>query len=221
MNLSSIYPIDQLDISRSKIAISILWLFQLSGIVGILLGFEEWFIEKTPVNLIVQLGLLFWVFSILDSKKIGLFVLLFTLGMLAEIIGVNTSYPFGEYYYGSNLGPKILGVPYLIGCNWAILVFISASLAKKLTSKSWLQALFGAVLMLSLDIPLEIIAPKFDFWHFSQGVGINNFISWFLIAFLLHLLSIPFKIEGKTSFSAHFYTSQLLFFVVFAFWVHY
>lgn len=216
MNISSIYPTEKLDISRSKIAIGILWVFQLSGIIGILLGFEGWFIEKTPTNLIVQLILLVWVFSIVESKKTVLFVLLFSLGMLAEIIGANTSFPFGEYTYGSNLGPKVFGVPYLIGCNWAILVFITSSISKKLTPNSWLQALIGGGLMLILDIPLEIIASKFDYWHFEQGVGINNFISWFLLAFLFHLISIPFKIEGNATFSTHLYFSQLLFFAIFA-----
>lgn len=217
MNLSSIYLGDKVDIKRSKIATGILWLFQISGIVGILLGFKDWFIEKTPLNLLVQLVLVFWVFSIFKGEKIRPFLLITALGMLVEIIGTATGFPFGVYHYGFNLGPKILGVPFLIGCNWAVLVFVTANIAGSLTSTTWLRAFIGAFLMLLLDIPLELIAPNFDFWYFKEGVGINNFISWFSFAFLFHWIYIPFSIEEKSSFSLHFYLSQLLFFTIFSF----
>ena len=48
------YLPDQIVIQKEHYAIGILWLFQFSAIVGIVLGFQDWFIEKTPLNLILD-----------------------------------------------------------------------------------------------------------------------------------------------------------------------
>jgi len=47
-----------LDKSKYKINISVasilvIWLFVISALIGISLGFEDWFIPKTPLNLLI------------------------------------------------------------------------------------------------------------------------------------------------------------------------
>tara|TARA_B110000503_G_scaffold143727_1_gene247688 strand:+ start:4267 stop:4926 length:660 start_codon:yes stop_codon:yes gene_type:complete len=211
------YLPEQILIKKEHYAIGILWLFQISAIVGIILGFQDWFIAKTPLNLIIQLTLLVWVFPIKNAKQTFLLLLFFTLGMTAEIVGVATGFPFGKYAYGTNLGFKFMEVPLLIGCNWAVLVFCGAAIANRLFSNIWIKSFFGGALMVLLDIPMEIVAPAFDFWEFVSHAPIENYFSWFFIGAVMHFLFHTLHLKGNFSFSIHLYLAQFVFFAALVF----
>ena len=61
-------------ISKYKIAISIfiIWLFNISGILGILSSHSEWFLKLTPINLSMYVVLIIW--SVKDVSKKLLFL---------------------------------------------------------------------------------------------------------------------------------------------------
>ena len=160
---------------------------------------------------------MFWVFPIKNQKQILVFLLLFVIGMTAEIIGVATGFPFGEYLYGNNLGPKLMEVPLLIGCNWAVLVFCGAAIANRLFSNIWMKSFFGGALMVLLDVPMEILASFFDFWAFTGPPPIQNYLSWFTIGAGMHFVFHSLKLKGTFSFSFNLYLAQFLFFAVLAF----
>tara|TARA_B110000046_G_scaffold31498_1_gene33495 strand:+ start:39219 stop:39878 length:660 start_codon:yes stop_codon:yes gene_type:complete len=210
------YLPEQVLIKKEHYAIGVLWLFQVSAVVGVMLGFQDWFIEKTPYNLILQVLLLVWVFPIKTAKNILVLFLLFSIGMAAEIVGVATGFPFGEYAYGSNLGVKFIGVPLLIGCNWALLVFCGASIANRLFSSIWIKSFFGGALMVLLDIPMEVLAPAFDFWEFKRSAPVENYLSWFVIGAILHFIFHSLRLKGNFLFSLHLYLAQFVFFAVLA-----
>ncbi len=114
-----------------------------------------------------------------------------------EAIGVNSGEIFGAYDYGNALGLKILDTPPIIGINWAILVLgtgywlILSSLKIKNTI---LFSFLGAIIMTILDILIEPVAIKLDFWHWkTQTPPLQNYLAWFLISFLL-FLSFPKRI---------------------------
>lgn len=65
----------------------------------------------------------------INKKELLCIVLIFWTGIFVEFLGVNYGLLFGEYSYGSNLGPKVFGVPFLIGMNWVILTTISGSIS--------------------------------------------------------------------------------------------
>ncbi|MGB5378779.1 carotenoid biosynthesis protein [Muriicola sp.] len=200
-------------------AIYVVWLFNISAIAGISLGFEEWFVTKTPLNLIISSLLFFLVFPVDNTKKGLIFGLLWFGGMFAEWIGIHYGILFGTYSYGANLGIKIDGVPVLIGINWALLTFITARIAQYLNKNSILQIFIGASLMLVIDFFMEQSAPRFDFWEFQNDVvPFKNYVSWFLIALLFHGVIKWTKITGDLRFSIHLYAAQLLFFVYFYIW---
>ncbi len=202
-------------ISNLHLGIFVIWLFHISGILGIYLGNTIWFISKSPLNLIISLGLFIWLFPVNSKKKWVLFFIFFFVGMLAEWLGVHYGLFFGDYSYGSNLGLKLDGVPYLIGSYWALLTFITAQIANKLGLKSWLKISFGAFLMVALDFLMEKTAPVFDFWQFQGHVPIDNYIAWFVIGFMLHGILHKSKVEGNNTISIHLYLAQVLFFGVF------
>ena len=199
-----------------QLAVPIIWLFQISGMIGITLGYESWFLSKTPINLTIIFVLLLIKFPFNNLKKAVVGTFLFTIGMVVELIGVHYDFLFGSYHYGHNLGPKLAGVPWLIGLNWMVLTFVSASVLDYFTNKKWLRILGGSALMLLLDYFMETSAPDFGFWFWENGKApLRNYVAWFSVAMVLHFIYQSSKIKGNAMFSGHVYMSQLVFFIYF------
>lgn len=202
-----------LTINKQNISIFTIWLFSISAIIGIYLGYVNWFIPKTPLNLLLGAGLLFLNLPINSLRKIAVWIIAFSVGMVVEIVGVQTGDIFGTYYYGENLGLKFMGVPYLIGVNWAVLSFITAAISTRLTKNLWGSILIGTCFMVGLDILLEPLAGVFDFWHFEGGVvPIQNYVAWFVTAFFLQVLIRKTMNFDKPYFSTHLFLTQIIFF---------
>lgn len=202
------------DISFSSISILVIWVFHLSGLLGIKFGDSEWFISATPLNLIISLVLLLMNSS--DSNKtIMMACIAFIIGMFTEILGVNCGLIFGSYIYGEVLGPKFLGVPILIGYNWAMVLITTASISQKLTKNFYSRIFLGIALMLFLDLLMEQVAPILDFWTFDSGTApLQNYLGWASVSFLLHYIYHKLKIQVNNNFSNHLYFLQILFFVL-------
>ncbi len=202
-------------LNRYKVvcAIGTVWLFHLSALVGIALGYQDWFVAKTPLNLLICAALLILIYPIGSPKKILVFSIVFLIGMLVEWLGVTYGLFFGNYSYGTNFGPKLSGVPYLIGINWALLTFITAAITGYLSNRIWVRVLLGASLMLVLDYLMEYTAPRFDFWTFEGGyAGLNNYLSWFAFALVFQMLFHIMKISGNKLYSLHLFLAQCVFF---------
>jgi putative membrane protein len=198
------------------IAIGVLWLFHVSGIIGISIGYQDWFASRTGLNLVIMFIALIAFYPMDSIKKWILFFTFGMLGILVEYLGVTFGLFFGDYAYGSNFGPKILGVPLLIGVNWAMLTFICGSVANKLSDNVFLKSLLGTFMMLLLDLFMEKVAPIFDFWEFTGGYApIDNYIAWGVISFIFHLIFHLFKVKGNFLISFHLYMVQLVFFIYF------
>ncbi|MGB5982048.1 MAG: carotenoid biosynthesis protein [Nonlabens sp.] len=194
-----------------KLALGFLWLIHVSAIVGIAMGYEDFFLPKSPFTL-VYLFFMAALYIPLDSpKKLALFSTFFITGFVVEWIGVHSGWLFGDYYYGKNFGPKIDGIPILIGINWGLLTLCSHIIAKKLNNNFYFKAAIGASLMVLLDFFLEQICDYAGFWHFNGGAGIYNYICWWIIAFILHLVAGKARLKGDFTTSFHLYIVQLLF----------
>ena len=123
---------------------------------------------------------------------------------------------FGEYWYGGNLGTKILGVPLTIGINWAVLSFIFGSLASRYISHKWMAAIVAAAGMVFLDFLIEPVAGMFDFWHWKDAdIPLQNYIGWYCIALPLQLLFQYYVPRKELLFSTHLIIVQLIFFGIF------
>ena len=199
---------------KTQVSVFAIWLVTISGMIGIWLGQGDWFLPKTPMNLMLGAGLLLWNFPAKNGwRSVGIWSLAFGIGFLVEVLGVSTGFPFGEYRYGENLGPKFFEVPFLIGLNWVVLTFLTLYVGKRLFKNKWLVCLTGAILMVSLDVFIEPVAPIFDFWHWANGSPpIQNFVAWFVVAFGLQVLSYSEVPEIKTAFPLHHFAAQLIFF---------
>jgi hypothetical protein len=61
------------------------------------------------LNLLLSFILVFVFQRPLHNRLLLFAVLAFCIGMVAEMLGVNTTFPFGSYYYTEKFGPQILG----------------------------------------------------------------------------------------------------------------
>lgn len=114
----------------------------------------------------------------ITKKHVVFFIVVFTIGMFTEIVGVNTGLLFGDYQYGMVLGPKLYGVPFLIGLNWFIIVVSSGSIFSQFvglvqekyrfrmteTTLAIAVVIGGATIATCFDYILEPVAIKLHFW---------------------------------------------------------
>ena len=201
-------------LTKQNIAIGLIWLFHVSGIMGIIYSDATWFVKATPLNLLLSFALLL-INTHLNRKTLLMLLLCFVVGMTAEIIGVKFGFLFGNYAYGDALGYKLLDVPLMIGVNWCILVFITGFIAQFFSNNLWLRVLIGVSLMLFLDLVMEPIAPKLDFWTFEGGLAsFHNYFGWTIVALPLQWVFHKSTIKIAGPYPIHLYLLQFLFFLI-------
>jgi bisanhydrobacterioruberin hydratase len=202
---------------KENISICIIWLVTVSGAIGIWLGYGDWFLPKTVFNQLIGVTLLFWNFPMKNGwKSLAVWTSVYLIGIAVEIIGVNTGILFGDYSYGENLGPKIVGVPPLIGINWIVLTFLTGTITKRFIRYKWLAAIGAAFLMVGLDFFIEPVAPVFDYWSWHGGFApLKNFIHWFFVSLLMQVIVVNDLPEKNHPLPIHHFVSQVLFFIFF------
>ena len=204
---------------NKKVSIIMIWLFHLSGLIGLLYIDKNLFASLTPLNLFISTTLLFVNQTNATRMKFFIVFVIFFVGMIAEILGVQYGLIFGNYQYGNNLGLKLLGVPILIGFNWVVLTVICGSISSKIFKKSKvLSVILGITLMLLIDITLEPIAPVLDYWEFSGSKApLQNYIGWGITSLITQTLYQYFYKTKEFIFSINLFIAQFLFFLGFNF----
>lgn len=201
---------------KSKILISILIILYTVGVFGITSqDYRNSFLSLSAINLYIS----FLILIIARKSKVGLWYIFiaftFLIGMTVEWIGVHTGYLFGNYEYGQNLGQKFDGIPYVIGCNWAVIVVSSASLAKHLFRHSYLTPILASVIMVGLDILMEPVAISSDFWSWTNGyIPIYNYVCWLLVGLVLQLIYHFFKLNEPNKVNDALFLIMSLFFII-------
>ena len=197
-----------------RLSVFFLWLINVSGFFGITSDQSEFFLSTTPYVLSLTLLLLLLNHDLSDNKsKIGL-TLIFFLGLIVEILGVNYGLFFGEYSYGANFGPKIYEVPYLIGFNWVLLIIATGSLSDKLIKgKEIYKILFASSLMVLIDLLIEKSAPKLDYWEFViSPVPFSNYLWWFIFSLCFQYIFFKTVKSKEHKLSSNILFIQFLFF---------
>ena len=119
------------------------------------------------------------------SPFVWVSIIVFILGYAAEWIGVHKGWLFGTYAYGVNLGPKISGVPFIIGVNWVMVTLVCGATAGSIFKKSWWSVVVAALLMVGLDYFMEPVAVENGYWFWDKGViPLYNYLSWFIVALI-------------------------------------
>src|SRR5689334_18557252 len=74
------------------------------------------------------------------------------IGFAAEVIGVHTGVPFGDYRYGSTLGARLFGVPIVVALAWMMLAWPAALVARRLATGCRARVLLAAWALASWDL---------------------------------------------------------------------
>ncbi len=187
------------------------------GTIGLIIPYcFPLFVRLTFLALIVStIGLFIFHRAINIKQDIIIFTVIFLLGFIVEVVGVNTGVIFGSYQYGETLGIKLFHTPLLIGLNWVFLTYTARSISDKLTKNIFLQLIIAPTLMLIYDIVMEQLAPLMDMWSWTNSsVPIKNYIAWWLIGFLFTGILKRFKINTHNPLALVLFLCQFLFFAV-------
>jgi putative membrane protein len=217
--------------TRVQIATIIAIIFHLVGLIGIL-GFKSnLIIVSSPLNLLLMFGLILYT---QNTRNVSFYVFLLTcfiFGIIIEIIGTNTGILFGDYTYGTTLGPKIFNVPFIIGINWFTVMFCCGSamhmmmfkLVKKIDADEVIKKpilktisviVDGATLALIFDWLMEPVAIHLGYWSWG-GTGeipIFNYACWFIFSMLFLLVFHFCNFDKQNKFALHLLLIQIMFF---------
>lgn len=198
-------------------SVGFLIIFHIVGIAGFINPSTRAFFSRlTPLALLLSAGFLIWFHRPKFTLKMGgIFAFIFIFSFLIEAIGVKTGVIFGEYVYGRGLGIKLFETPLMIGLNWLMLVYCTKIMAEKISENQVIRLFFAPLLMVFYDLILELAAPLLNMWSWAgDKIPVQNYISWYLLAFLFHLLLQKTGIKFSNQLAAPVFVIQFLFFVV-------
>jgi bisanhydrobacterioruberin hydratase len=200
--------------------------------VGILFFKSAIIVQTTPLNLLLMFALLIWTQQEKNLYFWLFTILCFVIGILVEMIGVNTHLLFGYYNYSKVLGPHVLNVPVLIGINWFIIIYccgisVTTLLMKTITMLAEREAtphknlralsviIDGATLAVFLDWVMEPVAVHLNYWQWQQDdIPLYNYLCWFLISILLLTFFHFCSFNKSNKFAVHLLLIQLMFFLL-------
>lgn len=203
---------------RVWIGRGILIVIYLVGVLGLCIpAFRPHFVILTPITLLISTFILFYFHEDWNKSTYLFMIIAFTVGFGIEAIGVATGVVFGDYSYSSVLGPQVLATPLIIGINWLILIYASGTIVRLIPGSKVIKVVAGALLMVVLDLVIEPVAIKLNFWSWNTGeIPIQNYLMWFVISFVLLWIfySLSFKKSNKIALT--FFMIQMSFFTILA-----
>ena len=193
-------------------------IFTTVGLVGMIVA-PGLFAPLSPFNLLLNAVLLGLFVQEWSPHMIRFTVMTVAVGIAIEILGVRTGVIFGEYHYGDALGFKMGEVPVLIGVNWWILTICAMDIAARFTSNFGARVVLGALLMTGLDMLIEPVAPKLDFWYWVEDVApLRNYVGWLLVSSFLHMVGRVLQLNSKNALAPWVMISQAVFFIGLNIW---
>ncbi len=192
-------------------------LIYIVGVCGILFTCDlqhSIFLKLSSLSLIITTVVVLLFHTSWNRNFILSAAIIFLFGFFIEVIGVKTGILFGNYWYGKTLGYKLMEVPVMIGVNWFLLIYIIAASFSAI-KETLLFALICASTMTFLDVFIEPVAIKLDFWQWqNNAIPLQNYAAWFCISFMLFLFFRKANGIIKNRLSLVTLATQFLFFAI-------
>ena len=203
-------------INRTAICALLVVLFYAIGYFGFVsTDYVSLFKKLIPFHLLLML-LLMIISQPEKNKHFWAFLLsTYAAGFIVELLGITTGLIFGEYSYGATLGPKVADVPLLIGVNWILVIYSTGIFLKQFHIKNHIvRSLIGALLVTLLDVLIEPVAIKFDYWSWTDfDVPFQNYAGWFIFSFLMFRFFYLMKFRKINLAASVLFIVQFLFFL--------
>lgn len=171
----------------------------------------------TPAVILIAAFITGWLHGEVDGRFVAYISIVFVSAFVIAAVGVNTGSIFGQYFYGKNLGFKLLDTPIIIGLYWLLLSYCSSVLIGSIAKIGSLntalgKALLAALVMVSMDVMIEQIASLADFWYWkNQSVPIQNYTAWFAFSTAFNYLFQKLQIDIKNPLAKWVLALQALF----------
>ena len=166
-------------------AIVIIILFHLVGLAGFAVpSLRPLFVQIVPWHLLLMLIVIILGHQKFSNKFMLFMLIIFLSGFGLEWLGVHKYWLFGDYNYGKTLGLKLFDIPLMIGVNWFLLIYATGvTMQRSRLKSSFFRVITGALILVVLDILIEPVAMKFDYWHWDTDIiPLKNYVCWFFVS---------------------------------------
>jgi putative membrane protein len=118
-------------------------------------------------------------------------------GLAVEALGVATCVPFGCYGYGTALGPRVLGVAWVIPLAWTWMAWPAWLVAGALVRPVLLKVPVAAWALASWDLFLDPQMVAEGYWTWTDrfralpgvpDVPVGNYLGWLLVALVMMIV---------------------------------
>ncbi len=138
------------------------------------------------------LGILFLVKK-LGRRILAFFALSAIIGLIYEVIGTRTGFPFGKYEYNQVLSGS-LGVPWFIIFMWGLLSLIVLLTAAPVLKRGSIAITIVPIMLVALDLSIDPIMVELGLWRWVEegpwyGVPLTNFVGWYVVGLSVFVLS--------------------------------
>lgn len=115
-------------------------------------------------------------------------------GFAVEALGVATCLPFGCYGYSGALGPRPLGVAWVIPLAWTWMAWPAWVAAGRLVTSTPVRVGLAALGLAAWDLFLDPQMVTEGYWHWSDpypalpgvpGVPVGNYVAWLVVALVM------------------------------------
>ncbi len=191
-------------------------LLHVVGVIGYSIDeLRQYFILLTPYNLLITGVTLIYFHVKQGLGKWYLLPIVYLIGWFAEWLGVEYGVLFGEYQYGDALGYKVLSIPLIIGVNWLVLGYAFGAVSQYLFSSRVLIILFASLGMVLLDLLIEPIAIRYDYWLWHDKlIPMRNYVGWFFVSLIVQYLLSLVNLKKNFKLSLAILGAQILFFAL-------
>ena len=148
------------------------------------------------------------------KKATIVFVIIFILGYLIELIGVQTGYLFGQYEYQESMGPLAFGTPLVIGATWYATVAGAANVSRFVKAPVLSQSVLAGCLAVIMDMLIEQVAVPYGLWQWAAGeIPLYNYLCWFIFGTLFSLIYLKMN-NNKNKVAVHLFMIWIAFFSI-------
>jgi putative membrane protein len=105
-------------------------------------------------------------------------------------------------------------VPLIIGLNWFLLTYSTGVLMDRSRLKSmFFRIITGALLLVLLDVLIESIAMRLDYWRWANAViPVKNYICWFFASACMLLIFELFRFKKQSIVAPVLLLTEFIFF---------
>ena len=202
--------------NRFAIAVFLMLFLNITGSIALFIPtLKTAVLSFTPLSLLVTFLMFYWANNDFSLNLIRTAIVVFSIGLFIEILGVNSKVIFGEYTYGKTLGFRVLKTPIIIGLNWLSLSLACFGIASYIFKPKYLVILGASFLMVFVDYIIEPIAMVLDFWHWKDDtVPVQNYVSWFLVSIIIQFIIFQSKVRLNFKICFALLFSQVLFMLI-------